>query len=110
MSAQQDVEKILEPNEVVEAIVFGKYGWDGYSEPENPPVPENKQGVVLTWAEAVPFMQSWTFNGGYGAPQCYAVNIWTNKRVLWVTQYDGSTSLSDAARNPQPGLPDMPGG
>ena len=55
-------------------------------------------------------MQGWSFNGGYGSPACYAVRVWTNLRVFWVTQYDGATCLDSARRNPSDEMPDMPGG
>ncbi|HEX8106676.1 MAG TPA: hypothetical protein VF516_03060, partial [Kofleriaceae bacterium] len=85
--------------------------WEvGYSEPDPTPVPTDKRGIVLTLEEAAPMMESWAFYGGFGAPDCYAVRIWTNKRVIWVTQYDGATSLDSALRHPSPCVPDMPGG
>lgn len=121
MSAIDDLRQFLRPGEVIEAIVFGPWGWGseprdgegwepGYGEPSPPPVPFDKRGFILTEAEAEPFMQSWSFYGGYGAPDCYATYIWTNQRVIWVTQYDGATGLSSAPRNPVESIPDMPGG
>lgn len=110
MNAYEDLQNYLEENETVEAIVFGPWGWYGYCEPEPPPVPPDKRGQILTLEEAKPFMQDWSFYGGYGAPECYAVYIWTDQRIIWVTQYDGSTGLNSAPRNPQAVMPDMPGG
>lgn len=121
MSAITELKEFLDEGETVEAIVFGAWGWGsgpgkdgvwekGYGEPEDVPVPFDKRGVLLTLEEAAPMMESWNFDGGFGAPNCYAVHIWTNKRVIWVTQYDGSTSLSSAPRNPVADLPGMPGG
>jgi hypothetical protein len=110
MSAYKELLEVLEEGEVVEALVFGAWGWGGYGEPQPAPVPKDKRGVILTLEEAEPYMQAWNFYGGYGAPDCYAVNIWTNQRVLWITQYDGSTSLSSAPRNPVAHAPSMPGG
>jgi hypothetical protein len=108
MSAYNDLLEYLEPDEKVEALVFGEYGWGGYGEGADP-IGE-KRGTVLTLEEAEPLMQSWSFYGGYGSPDCYATYIWTNQRVIWVTQYDGSTRLSSAPRNPVACIPDMPGG
>lgn len=110
LNAAHDLTKFLEEGEVVEAVVFGEYGWSGYKEDVINPIPENKRGVVLTWDQAQPLMQGWSFYGGYGAPECYATYVWTNRRVIWVTQYDGSTSLDSAPRSPMPCIPDMPGG
>ena len=111
----------MQEGERVEAIVFGAWGWGsapgdgnawelGYGEPEPPPVPFEKRGIILTADEARPMMQTWVFSGGYGAPACYAVRVWTNKRIMWVTQYDGSTGLDSTERNPIAHIPDMPGG
>lgn len=110
MTASKDLDEYLEDGETVEAVVFGAWGWSGYGEPDPPPVPTELQGMVLTFKEAEPLMRSWSFYGGYGAPECYAVRIWTNHRLIWVTQYDGSTRLNSAPRNPVACVPDMPGG
>jgi hypothetical protein len=121
LNAHDELVSILEDGETIEAIVFGAWGWGsaprdgegwepGHGEPSYPPVPFDKRGVILKIEEACPYMEGWSFYGGYGAPACYAVNVWTNKRVMWVTQYDGSTRLSFAPRNPVAVIPDMPGG
>ncbi len=116
-SAYEELKDFLAKGEKVEAVVFGGWGWcgddiaePGYGEPSPQPVPPDKRGVVLTLSRARPYMQTWSFYGGFGAPNCYAVRIWTNRRVIWVTQYDGSTRLDSALRNPEPCIPDMPGG
>ena len=109
-TAEQDVLAYLEEGERAEAVVFGEWGWGNHGAPTPPPVPVENQGSVMTWDQARPLMQSWSFEGGYGSPDCYAVRIWTNKRVLWVTQYDGSTRLGSAPRNPVGHIPNMPGG
>ena len=109
-NAYDELVEFLEQGEVVDAIVFGEWGWGGYSEPDPAPVPAHKQGVLLTLEEARPMMKGWRFNGGFGAPGCYAVTVWTDRHVVWVTQYDGSTRLSRAPRFPVAHTPTMPGG
>lgn len=109
MNAYNDLLEHLNEGEVIEAIVFGEWGWGSYGE-ETVAVPPDKQGVLLTPEEAKPLMKGWSFNGGYGSPECYAVNVWTNQRLFWVTQYDGMTWLDSAPRNPTAYIPDMPGG
>lgn len=110
MDAYKDLLDFLEEGENIECIVFGPWGWDGYGEPDDAPVPKDAQGRMMTADEARPMMEGWSFNGGYGAPDCYAVYVWTDKRVIWVTQYDGATGLDSAPRNPSDTIPDMPGG
>ena len=121
MSAYKELMRFLVDGEIVESIVFGPWGWGsapskednqwtlGYGEPEDTPVPFDKRGLPMSLDEARPMMQSWKFARGYGAPSCYAVYIWTNQRVIWVTQYGGSTRLNSAPRNPRAIMPEMPG-
>lgn len=109
MNAYDDLIEFLNADETVEGIVFGDWGWGGFGEPENLPLPSDKKGVVMSLAESRPYMEGWSFYGGYGSPECYAVYIWTNQRVIWVTQYDGSTELDCAPRSPIACIPVMPG-
>jgi Holliday junction resolvasome RuvABC endonuclease subunit len=74
------------------------------------PIPKDKKGVLLTLEEAKPYMNGWSLFSGFGSPETYAINVWTNKRVLWITQYDGSTSLDSVSRFPVACMPYMPGG
>ena len=112
--AYLDLMEFLEPGETVLGIVFGEWGWGGYGEERLPEgamgVPESLQGKLLSIEDARAMMQGWSYDCGYGAPECYATYAWTEKRVIWVTQYDGSTSLDSAPRNPVDCVPDMPGG
>ncbi len=110
-TAWKDLQEFLDADEVVEAISFGawaSYGTDvtkvTYDEPE-PHIPFDKRCMALTPEEAEPLMQHWQFNGGYGGAECYAVTIWTNQRVIRVHEYDGSTCLSGASRNPSTACP-----
>ena len=108
--ARDQILELLADGETIEAVVLGAWGWDGGDEPKPPAVPPDKRGKVLTWEQAAPMLTTWSFYGGDGAPDCYAVYIWTDRRVFWVTQYDGSTDLNEAPRNPVDCMPDMPGG
>ena len=110
-TAYSEIMERLEEGEIIEAIIFGNWGWDGFDEPSPPPVPEKMRRKVLTLDEAKPLLKKFKFGGGFGAPETYAVRIFTNKRVFWVTQYDGATGLDSTIRNPIDGYePDMPGG
>jgi len=109
MNAYSELLDEMEVGEEIEAIVFGDWGWGGYGETFDA-IPSVVKYKILAPEDAAPYMEGWSFYGGYGSPDCYAVYVWTNKRVLWVTQYDGATGLDSAHRNPIDCKPDMPGG
>jgi len=109
-SAIRDVMEFLEDGEIIEAVVFGKWGWGGYEEMVPPAVPMEKIGEVLMPYEAGSYMKGWSFYGGHGAPECYAAYIYTNLRVLFPSQYDGATRLNGIPLRPARCSPKMPGG
>ena len=105
MNAMDDIKEKLQGNESIEAIVFGKWGWNGHYKPDgiqDPPI-----GKILSESEAKPYCENWSFGGDYGAPECFAVYIWTTQRVGWVSEYDGATCLRWVARNPVSCTPRM---
>jgi hypothetical protein len=94
--------------EPVEGVVIGEMGWPGYGDNDEK-VPAEKRGVVLDATEASHLL-AYPYGTGYGAPECHAVYVWTPTRVIYVTQYDGSTNVSWLPRNPTECQPDMAGG
>lgn len=93
--------------ETIEKVVIGRFGWYG----DNPRVESTKdvQGKVLSADEAKPLL-SYNYYRGYGSPDCHAVYCWTKNRVIFVSQYDGATSVCSVPRFPVECEPDMPGG
>ncbi len=115
MSAWDELNESLDDGEEVECVVFGPWGWnsvnDMESEAPEPQVPPSIMGRRLILSEAEPFLKAFSFSGGYGSPDSYATWIYTNKKVMWVTQHDGSTGLNTMPRHPIQGqVPYMPGG
>lgn len=108
MNAYEELLEFLKDDEEVEGVVFGEFGLGDFD--NLPIIPKDVQGRVLSLEEAKRYMQDWKFSGGYGAPDCAATYIWTNKRVIWVTKYDGATWLSSIPRNPEPIMPKLHGG
>jgi len=108
--AYEQLIEYLREDEVIEAIQFGEWGWGGYKEPEPNPIPHELFGKILTLESAEPYMRGWSIYGGFGSPECYSLNAYTNHRVIWITQYDGATGLDSMPRHPKGGnLPYMPG-
>lgn len=105
----QDIEDTLEEGEIIESGVIGEMGWGDYNSEKVPNYDKIPKGKTLSWDE----MRKWLYydySTGYGAPECNAVYIWTNHRILFVVQYDGSTSIHGIPRNPVDCIPEMPGG
>jgi len=105
---KDDIIATLDSDEKIEAVVIGEYGWGGYGS-EDRQLPEQKQNIILSLEEASN-MLDYTYDTGYGAPQCNAVYVWTTENILIVSQYDGSTSIHKIPRNPVECKPKMPGG
>lgn len=107
MNAYDDLKEFLYEGETVEAMVFGSWGEWGAKDPGY--VPKDKQGVILTLEEAMPYMEGWVFDDEeYYDPERYATHIWTDQRVIWVSYYDGSTQLKGLPRNPEAYAPQFP--
>ena len=70
---------------------------------------DSKFNKVLTWQEAEPLID-YPFDSSYGLPRCHAVTAWTKSRVIFISQYNGATSIEYAPRNPVNHMPSMPGG
>ena len=96
--------------EPIEAVVIGQMGWgDDYRSDGVPDYAAQPRFTVLSWEQAAPWLD-YNFDSGYGAPACNAVYAWTASRVIFISQYDGSTTPHWGPRNPAPCEPIMPGG
>ena len=107
--ALHDLLNFLEDGEKVTAVVYGH--WHGSDEPRPPAVPRHRQGEVLMPYEAGSYMAGWRFERhDWHGPTAYAANIWTDRRAIWMTQYDGSTWLESMPLAPTAMIPSIPGG
>ena len=105
MHAKQEILKMLAEGEVVEGVVIGaKCGCysdyddddEEYGEPAAP---------VLTWDEAGPQLQLFSGVGGFGSYGGRKTYVWTNTRVLFISEYDGSSCWNDVPRDPAACVP-----
>ncbi len=101
--------------EPIEAIVIGPFGWGsmgdepGYGEKDVRESVLPNRGIVQNWAD-VRRMLDYDYGREFGAPGCDAIWAYTKRKVLFVSEYDGSTTIVAVPRNPEPGVPSMPGG
>ena len=95
--------------EPVEAVVIGRAGWQFDDFPKPPNHHPSKLNTVLKWKEAAPLLD-YEFHDGFGAPGCQAITVWTASKVIFVSQWDGATSIESVPRHPCDHEPTMPGG
>ncbi len=83
-------------------------GWGDHGSDAVPKYQVQKRGIVLSWDEAKPLLD-YEFRDGFGTPGCNAIYVWTEKRVLYISQYDGATAINSIPRDPIDVMPTMPG-
>lgn len=91
-------------DEAIEAVVIGDADWG--RDDSNRAVPADRKFIVITPDEAAQLL-TYEHDDGFGWPDCHAVYAWTATRVLFVSEYDGSTTIDDMPRNPGPCTPRM---
>lgn len=111
MTARDEVLAIIEPDEEVEAVVFGHWNDESDEFPSflgiGPrPVAPADLGKIMSWKQAEPLLAEFAF-GGY---RCHTLFIWTDRRVMFVGTYDGATWLDDVPRSPVACKPTKRGG
>jgi len=89
----------------IEAVLIGKRQW--YEDQDT--IPDDKVNRLLSWSEAKSLL-NYPYSSGFGLPDCNPVYLWTTTDIIFVAQYDGSTTIHSISRNPCAGVPEMPGG
>lgn len=105
--------------EEIQAVVIGRMGWahgsgnedmaNDYGCEDIPNYVNCPVNKVLSLEEARPWLE-YSFDAGYGSPGCQSITAWTPNKVIFISQYDGSTSVESVPRNPVDHEPKMPGG
>lgn len=57
---------------------------------------------LFPWDE-VQKLIDYEYNAGFGGAGCHPIYLWTPTRILYIHEYDGSTSLSTIPRHPVDG-------
>jgi hypothetical protein len=106
MSTFREDIKSAAGGEKIIGIVIGDMGWGNYNSEGKPAW---VKGELLKWKDTKE-MLDYEYDDGYGSPDCQAITAWTKTKVIFVVQYDGSTSVWAIPRNPIAHMPEMPGG
>lgn len=91
-----DLKSAMFPDEEILGIAFGD--WLSFRKPRHPNANAMRTGVLMNPEEAKPIMQGWEFYDS--ALKCYSIYAWTQRRVLFVSEYDMSTTISSCPRDP----------
>ena len=97
----EDIEEVA-GDEPIEAVVVGAHG-DAWFEKQE----KRSSYQVLTWKEARAQLD-YEYDDGFGGADCHAIYAWTQTRVLFVSEYDGSTTIASVPRNPTESKPIFP--
>ncbi len=54
---------------------------------------------LVPWEAARPLLD-YEWNSGFGGADCHAITAWTESRVIFVHEYDGSTNIVYVPRHP----------
>jgi len=57
------------------------------------------ENQVLPWATLENFFR-YQYDTGYGSMDCHDIVAWTETKVIYIREYDGSTSVVYVPRNP----------
>ncbi len=98
----EDIERAAKGEEI-EAIVV-THSRDTFEE-EWSPEDFKEPYLVRTWQEVKPRLD-YEYDTGFGGADCHAIFAWTPTRIVFVTEYDGATSVTSLPRNPVEGRPD----
>lgn len=111
MTFAQDLERVARPD-IIETVLIESFGWggcedepfegdDGLSYNESPEQHEACQfrGVPTPWEVIRPFLD-YEYHDGFGAPECHLLQAWTPNKILYIHEYDGSTTVCYLKRNP----------
>ena len=98
------IENLAGDAEIV-GCVIGDRGWVfGLDHSDHTP-----KGKLMMWDEASKYLD-YEHDTGYGGVDCHAVFAWTERDVIAVGQYDGSTWVYAIPRFPKDIVPTMEGG
>lgn len=94
------IEKAAGGAENIKRVLIGHYG--GYKGHDSERATPHLVGELWKWSQ-VRGVLDYPWDRGYGGAKCHPVVVWTDKHVITVHEYDGSTGLRRVPRNPENG-------
>jgi hypothetical protein len=84
--------------EPIEAINLGEENIYCYEGKDSRDIPEDKLNKILSWEEGAKYLD-YTWNSGFGGSDCHFITAWTASKVIYIHEYDGSTTVVYVPRN-----------
>ena len=101
-----ELEEFAAPERILHAVI-GDLGDRNTGERDR--IPFEPKGKLLEWEIAKKNLD-YDYFFGLGNVGCHDLYAWTESHVIFVSQYDGSTTFHKIPRNPCDCMPEMPGG
>lgn len=95
MTFATDIERVAGAETILAAAISPKRS-SYYDNPDH-----DLGNAPQPWAVVRPVLD-YAYDTGYGWQDCHDVWVWTPTRVLFIHEYDGSTAVGSAPRDPSP--------
>lgn len=73
--------------------------YSSYSNDTRDALVKQYNGQTISWEIAAPLLD-YPYYSGYGSMDCHNIVAWTETQVIYIHEYDGSTSVCSLPRNP----------
>lgn len=99
---KEDILEIADGEEILGVVISKTRSGYAWSDDEaDSPIAEK----LTPWNEAAPYLD-YGYDDGYGGQDCHSIYAWTPSRVLFVSEYDGSTCVKSIPRDMQDCVPE----
>lgn len=105
MTFADDIEAAANGEAIDAVVLSGSPRYEPYGPIDARRKAPVKVGVRLSWQEARP-MLDYEYNDDFGTQDCDSIYAWTASRVMYVQEYDGSTTVMWLPRNPVDVVPE----
>jgi hypothetical protein len=94
---KQDIETAVAGEKILALVLISaSRGWQ-YDDDQD--LDKGLLDQPLDW-ETYKHLMDYEYDAGFGSQDCHDVRIYTEKRVYYIHEYDGSTSIYSIPRNP----------
>lgn len=85
-------------SEPIESVVIATYG-GYYNDDGNKAIPKEFIGKPVCFGDVREYFD-YEYDDGFGGTECHAIYLYTQNFIVFVSEYDGATSVDCIPRNP----------